>query len=137
MATQYLDNIAKSEPHPFGIATPTVVRKIDLSDSSDALRLGSEDFTAVPSHAIILCVIYPVLGVILFRLVLGYSVLPLLFPLAARSQMLRSPAPAIFSAPKVLLASCVGLSHRHHGEAPPRRATPHTWPARVKRISVL
>jgi len=83
MATKYLDNIAKSEPHPFGIATPTVVRKINLSDLSDALRLGWEDFKAVPSHAIILCVIYPVLGIVLFRLVLGYSVLPLLFPLAA------------------------------------------------------
>jgi uncharacterized membrane protein len=37
----------------------------------------------VPSHAIILCVIYPVLGLGLARAVLGYSVLPLLFPLAA------------------------------------------------------
>jgi len=37
----------------------------------------------MPSHAIMLCVIYPVLGLVLFRLVLGYSVLPLLFPLAA------------------------------------------------------
>jgi uncharacterized membrane protein len=37
----------------------------------------------VPSHAIILCVIYPVLGLVLARTVLGYSVLPLLFPLAA------------------------------------------------------
>src|SRR5439155_20695692 len=37
----------------------------------------------VPSHAIILCVLYPVLGLVLFRLVLGYWVLPLLFPLAA------------------------------------------------------
>jgi uncharacterized membrane protein len=83
MATQYLDNIAKPEPHPFGIATSAVVRKINLSDVSDALRLGWEDFQAVPSHAIILCVIYPVLGIVLFRLVLGYSVLPLLFPLAA------------------------------------------------------
>ena len=83
MATQYLDNIAKSEPHPFGIATPTVVRKISLSDLSDALRLGWEDFKAIPSHAIILCVIYPVLGIVLFRLALGHSVLPLLFPLAA------------------------------------------------------
>jgi uncharacterized membrane protein len=47
------------------------------------LRLGWEDFKAVPSHAIILCVIYPVLGLVLARTVLGYSVLPLLFPLAA------------------------------------------------------
>lgn len=83
MAVQYSDNIAKPASHPFGIAARFVVRKIGLSDLSDALRLGFEDFKAVPSHAIILCVIYPVLGLVLFRMVLGYSVLPLLFPLAA------------------------------------------------------
>jgi uncharacterized membrane protein len=60
-----------------------VIRKVSLSDLRDALRLGWEDFKAVPSHAIILCVIYPVLGLVLARAVLGYSVLPLLFPLAA------------------------------------------------------
>ena len=83
MATQYSDNIVKPEPQVLGVATPFVIRKIGLSDLSDALRLGWEDFKAVPSHAIILCVIYPVLGLVLFRMVLGYSVLPLLFPLAA------------------------------------------------------
>src|SRR4051794_34595988 len=83
MATQYSDNVVKPEPQVFGIATSFVVRKIGLSDLSEALRRGWEDFKAVPSHAIILCVIYPVLGIILFRMVLGYSVLPLLFPLAA------------------------------------------------------
>src|SRR5207237_237614 len=59
------------------------IRTIGLSDLHQALRLGWEDFKAVPSHAIILCVIYPVLGLVLARLVHGYSVLPLLFPLAA------------------------------------------------------
>jgi uncharacterized membrane protein len=83
MATQYSDNIVSPEPQVSGTATPFVIRKIGLSDLSDALRLGWEDFKAVPSHAIILCVIYPVLGLVLFRMVLGYSVLPLLFPLAA------------------------------------------------------
>lgn len=82
MATQYSDNVVNPQPL-FGIAGPFVIRKIGLSDLSDALRLGWEDFKAVPSHAIILCVIYPVLGIVLFRMVLGYSVLPLLFPLAA------------------------------------------------------
>jgi len=67
----------------FGVSTTYVVRKIRLSDLVDALRLGWEDFKAVPTHAIVLCVIYPVLGLVLFRLVLGHSVLPLLFPLAA------------------------------------------------------
>src|SRR5438445_8210196 len=83
MATQYSEQIVSPERTAFGIATPYVIRKIGLSDLSDALRLGWEDFKAVPSHAIVLCVIYPVLGLVLFRMVLGYSVLPLLFPLAA------------------------------------------------------
>src|SRR5207245_4042807 len=67
----------------FGVSTTFVVRKISLSDLGNALRLGWEDFKAIPTHAVVLCVIYPVLGVVLFRLVLGHSVLPLLFPLAA------------------------------------------------------
>ena len=64
-------------------AAAPVIRTIGLSDLHRALRLGWEDFKAVPSHAIILCMIYPVLGLVLARTVLGYSVLPLLFPLAA------------------------------------------------------
>ena len=83
MATQYSDNIVNPNPQVFGVATPFVIRRIGLADLSDALRLGWEDFKAVPTHAVVLCVIYPVLGLVLFRLVLGYSVLPLLFPLAA------------------------------------------------------
>jgi uncharacterized membrane protein len=80
MATQYF---ARPKLQLFGVSTAFVVRKIGLSDLSDALRLGWEDFKAVPTHAIVLCVIYPVLGLVLFRLAVGYSVLPLLFPLAA------------------------------------------------------
>ena len=83
MATQYFEKNAGPERHSFGDPTSTVVRKLSLSDLTDALHLGWEDFKAMPSHAIMLCAIYPVLGLVLFRLVLGYSVLPLLFPLAA------------------------------------------------------
>src|SRR3982074_1110391 len=64
-------------------AAGPVIRTIRLSDLHDALRLGWEDFKAVPSHAIILCVISPALRLVRPRTVLGYSVLPLLFPLAA------------------------------------------------------
>jgi len=62
--------------HPTGARrtlSRTGDRTIRLSDLGDALRLGWEDFKAVPSHAIILCVIYPVLGLVLARLALGYS----------------------------------------------------------------
>jgi uncharacterized membrane protein len=64
-------------------ADEPVIRHIGFSDLLDALRLGWEDFKAVPSHAIVLCVIYPIIGILLARVVLGYSVLPLLFPIAA------------------------------------------------------
>jgi uncharacterized membrane protein len=74
---------ARPKLQVFGVSTAFVVRKISFSDLGDALRLGWEDFKAVPTHAVVLCVIYPVLGLVLFRLVIGYSVLPLLFPLAA------------------------------------------------------
>ena len=80
MAIQYF---ARPKLQLFGVSSAFVVRKIGLSDLSDALRLGWEDFKAIPTHAVVLCVIYPVLGLVLFRLVVGYSVLPLLFPLAA------------------------------------------------------
>src|SRR3981189_2210402 len=76
----YSDNLVASGD---GATSAPVIRTIRLSDLHQALRLGWEDFKAVPSHAIILCVIYPVLGLVLARTVLGYSVLPLLFPLAA------------------------------------------------------
>lgn len=74
---------ARPKLHLFGVSTVFVVRKISLSDLGNALRLGWEDFKAIPTHAVVLCVMYPVLGFFLFRLVIGYSVLPLLFPLAA------------------------------------------------------
>ena len=83
MATPYPSNVTPmAQPAQDNAAGP-IVRTIGLSDLLEALRLGWEDFKAVPTHAINLCMIYPVLGLVLARTVLGYSVLPLLFPLAA------------------------------------------------------
>ena len=59
------------------------VRKIELADLFDALRRGYADFMAMPSHAAFLCLIYPVMAIVLWRLTVGYDVLSLLFPLAA------------------------------------------------------
>src|SRR6195256_5268460 len=83
MGTPYPGDVTPLASAAPGAAAAPVIRTIGLSDLSDALRLGWEDFKAVPSHAVILCIIYPVLGLVLARTVLGYSVLPLLFPLAA------------------------------------------------------
>jgi uncharacterized membrane protein len=60
-----------------------VVRRIGVADLIDALRLGWEDFAAVPSHAVFLCLIYPLVGFFTGGLILGYNLLPLLFPAAA------------------------------------------------------
>jgi uncharacterized membrane protein len=82
MAT-YHGNVTSMAPSGPETAAAPVIRTIGLSELHRALQRGWEDFKAVPSHAIILCIIYPVLGLMLARIVLGYSVLPLLFPLAA------------------------------------------------------
>jgi uncharacterized membrane protein len=67
--------------------TPTqlVVRRISLSDIYSALTRGVDDFAAMPSHAVFLCVIYPLLGLLLIGVMLGNSLtfLPLAFPIAA------------------------------------------------------
>jgi uncharacterized membrane protein len=60
-----------------------VVRTIGIADLRDALARGIADFSAMPTHAVFLCLIYPIVGVVLARLTLGYDLLPLLFPLAA------------------------------------------------------
>ena len=60
-----------------------VIRHIGPSDLWDALAKGWEDFAAMPSHAVFLCIIYPIVGIVLAGMTLGFSVLPLLYPLAA------------------------------------------------------
>ncbi|MCP4385008.1 MAG: DUF2189 domain-containing protein [Hyphomicrobiales bacterium] len=60
-----------------------VVRKIGVADLKHALTAGYEDFAARPTHIIFLGLIYPLVGPVLTRLVFGYDVIPLLFPLAA------------------------------------------------------
>jgi uncharacterized membrane protein len=81
MATPYQGNVTNvAAANAAGVP---VVRRIGISDLHRALQLGWEDFKAVPSHAILLCLIYPVIGLVLARMVHGYAILPLLFPLAA------------------------------------------------------
>src|SRR5215475_1929984 len=62
---------------------PPVIRTIGVMDLKDALARGMSDFSAMPTHAFFLCLIYPIFGLILARMSLGYDVLSVLFPLAA------------------------------------------------------
>jgi uncharacterized membrane protein len=60
-----------------------VVRRISPSDLYQSLASGIDDFLAMPSHAVFLCVIYPLLGLFLIGMTLGHATLPLAFPIAA------------------------------------------------------
>jgi uncharacterized membrane protein len=64
------------------VAEPTI-RRIGPADLIDALAKGYRDFSEMPSHALFLCVIYPVIGLVIAAMTLGFAVFPLLFPLAA------------------------------------------------------
>lgn len=70
---------SKSDVHDTGYS----IHAIGGQDIKLALQRGLDDFRAFPSHGVFLCVIYPVIGLILSRLVFGYDIVRLLFPLAA------------------------------------------------------
>lgn len=59
------------------------IRRVTLADLRDALAKGIDDFNAMPTHAMFLCVIYPMIGLLLARMAFGYSILPLIYPLAS------------------------------------------------------
>jgi uncharacterized membrane protein len=62
---------------------PITIRTIGFADLNLALRRGLADFVAMPTHAIFVALIYPIIGIVLARLAFGYSVLPLIYPLAS------------------------------------------------------
>jgi uncharacterized membrane protein len=75
----YSNILVGAGPRP---AQPAI-RQIGVADLRDVLVKGVDDFYAMPTHAMFLCIIYPIVGFVLARLTFGYSILPLLFPLAS------------------------------------------------------
>jgi uncharacterized membrane protein len=65
------------------LRAPPAIRPIGLADISDALAKGFDDFAAFRDDVVLICVIYPLVGLFLARLAFGYEMLPLLFPLAS------------------------------------------------------
>lgn len=59
------------------------VRRIGAGDIRDALAKGFDDFGACRTDVVFLCVFYPVIGLVLARLMFSNDALPLLFPLAS------------------------------------------------------
>jgi uncharacterized membrane protein len=87
MAASTADHAPPTQPRPPAtlarIDTTPAARRLTTADLHESLRLGWDDFKAMPSHAIVLCIIYPLIGVALARAMLGETLLPLLFPIAA------------------------------------------------------
>ena len=65
------------------LRVPPGIRRIDAADIRDALVKGFDDFAAFRDDVALICVIYPIVGLILARLAFGYALLPLLFPMAS------------------------------------------------------
>jgi len=59
------------------------VQRITAADLRDVLRRGFEDFGACRTDVIFLCLLYPIVGLVLARMVWGYGMVPLLFPLVS------------------------------------------------------
>jgi uncharacterized membrane protein len=59
------------------------IHRIKSADLKDVLARGVGDVEAYRSDVIMLCLIYPIIGIALVWLTFGYEMLPLLFPLAS------------------------------------------------------
>jgi uncharacterized membrane protein len=59
------------------------IRRITVADVGAAVRAGIDDFAAFRTDVVFICAIYPLAGLVLARLIFGYGLLPLLFPLVS------------------------------------------------------
>ncbi len=59
------------------------VRRISIDDLKLALRAGFDDFWAMPSHVIFLVIIYPIIGLVIARITMDETLLPIAYPLMA------------------------------------------------------
>jgi uncharacterized membrane protein len=75
--------MATSQTLPADIAGDTLpdIRKIGVADLREALQRGYADFVAMPTHAVFLIVIYPLIGLFLVRATMNGNLLPLIYPL--------------------------------------------------------
>ena len=63
--------------------TVPAVQRITAADLRQVLRQGFEDFGAYRTDVIFLCLLYPLVGLVLSRMIWGYGLVPLVFPLAS------------------------------------------------------
>lgn len=81
-------HVSHSIEHMTAAQAPPRLRRLGRAD----LRAGYEDFCAARMDVMMLVVIYPVIGLVLFGLALNMALVPLLFPLLAGFAILGSVA---------------------------------------------
>lgn len=59
------------------------VRRIHISDIKAALAAGFQDFALYRTDVLFLCLVYPALGLVLARIVVGQGLFQMLFPMAS------------------------------------------------------
>ncbi|TCT03548.1 DUF2189 domain-containing protein [Aquabacter spiritensis] len=69
-------------PAAFDGARP-LVRRLSFADLRDCLALGFQDFRSYRTDLLFIGIVYPLAGLLLARVMLGYDMLPLVFPLVA------------------------------------------------------
>ena len=69
--------------HPTRDLTRPAIRPITMADLRTVLLQGLDDFAALRTDVVFICVVYPVIGLVLARLAFGYGLLPLVFPLVS------------------------------------------------------
>ncbi len=64
-------------------AAPPRIRTLATRDLLDALALGWRDVSATRADVIVLCAVYPAIGLLLAQAAAGRELIPLIFPMAA------------------------------------------------------
>lgn len=80
-----LDQANHNLRHPgdTGEAAVTKIRQIEVADLREVLAKGLADLGKCRSDIVFIGIVYPIAGLVLSRVVLGYGLLPLVFPLVS------------------------------------------------------
>ena len=81
--------------HFYTTDNPVDIREdLSIDDLKLALKKGLEDFSEWPTHIVLAAILYPIVGILIARIIIGYDVLPLLFPVSAGFALI-APAAAL------------------------------------------
>ena len=80
-----LDRADHNLRHPAaaGRSGGPTIRRIAIADLREVLAKGMSDLGAHRSDVLFICIVYPIAGLILARVAIGYEMLPLVFPLVS------------------------------------------------------